>query len=454
MGERGLNTVKEKKRLLSGTQILALSFLGVILVGALLLCLPISSRSGEWTGFFDACFTATSATCVTGLVVFDTYTYWSLFGQLVILLMIQIGGLGLMTLMALFALLARRHIGLAERRLVHQTAGHLQHGGMSSLLRHILCGTLIMETLGTAVLSLRFCPQMGWGRGLYNAAFHSISAFCNAGFDLMGRQKPFASLTGYATDPLVSLTVCALVVIGGIGFVVWADLLHHRWHFRQYSLHSKIVLTTTAVLLLTGWISFYFLEADHSMSGMSHGERILASLFQSVTTRTAGYNSVDQQALSNPGSLLTVCLMFIGGSPGSTAGGIKTMTVALTVLSVMSIANNRRDPTVFRRRIEEEQVKQALGILAIYAALVLASVTAISIWEPKGMRAILFEVVSALGTVGLTVDGSGTFTAASRVILMLLMYIGRIGGLSLVLILAEKKGRVLLDRPVEKILIG
>lgn len=446
--------MKEKIKRPSNTQIIAVSFLGVILVGTVLLCLPISSRLGQWTGFFDACFTATSATCVTGLVVFDTYTHWSLFGQLVILIMIQIGGLGLMTLMASLTVFARRRMGLQERRLLVQSSGTLQYGGLFSLLRQILCGTLIFEGIGAILLMLRFCPQMGFGRGLYYAVFHAVSAFCNAGFDLMGRQRPFSSLTAYVADPLVCLTLSALIIIGGIGFIVWGDTWRNRWHIRRYSLHSKIVLLTTAVLLLFGWVAFYFAEGNHAMAGMSHGERVLAALFQSVTTRTAGFNTIDQQALSNPGSILSVFLMLIGGSPGSTAGGIKTMTVALIALAVISIADNRRDPTAFRRRIDEQQVKQALGILAIYIVLILASVTLISIWEPKGLRAILFEVASAVATVGLSIDGSASFTAASRVILILLMYIGRIGGLSLVLMLAEKKDRVLLDRPVEKILVG
>lgn len=447
--------MRKKKRQISNTQLISLSFAGIILLGALLLCLPISSKSGEWTGFLPACFTATSATCVTGLAVFDTFTHWSLFGQIVILCMIQIGGLGLMTLMASLALLLRRRINLQERRLLLQSSGNLEYGDLSRVLKRILLGTAVIEGTGAAILAVRFCPQMGWGQGIYNAVFHSVSAFCNAGFDLMGKGKPFSSLTAYTNDPLVTLTVCGLIILGGIGFIVWDDILRNGVHFRRYSLHSKIVLTATAVLLVGGWVIFFLTERDHAMAGMSIGERLLASFFQSVTTRTAGFNTVDQNALSNSGSIVTVILMLIGGSPGSTAGGIKTMTVAVALLAVFSIAKNRKDTTAFRRRIDEQQVKQALAILAIYTLLFLAATTVICVVEPaKALKSVVFEVASAVATVGLSLDGSGSFLPVSQVILALLMYIGRIGGLSLVLMLAEKRETAPLERPEEKILIG
>lgn len=447
--------MKAKKRKLSNTQLIALSFLGVILLGAALLCLPISSANGEWTPFLDACFTATSATCVTGLIVFDTCTYWSLFGQLVILCMIQIGGLGLMTVMASLALFMKRRINLQERRLLLQSSGNLQYGDLSRMLKQILLGTLLFEGVGAVLLAIRFCPQMGMAEGIYNAVFHAVSAFCNAGFDLMGKYQPFSSLTAYVGDPLVSITVCALIIIGGIGFLVWDDIRRNGIHLKRYSLHSKIVLVTTCILVVGGWIAFFLFEQDHALKGLPLGEQVLAAFFQSVTTRTAGFNTIDQQALSNPGSILTVMLMLIGGSPGSTAGGIKTMTVAVALLAVFSIAKNRRDTTVFRRRIDEQQVKQALAILAIYTLLFLVATTAISVWEPaKGLKSIVYEVSSAVATVGLSLDGSGSFLPASKIVLILLMFIGRIGGLSLVLMLAEKRETAPLERPEEKILIG
>ena len=436
------------------TRVIAFTFLMIIAIGTLLLCLPVAARDGRWTSLPDAAFTATSATCVTGLVVFDTYTHWSVFGQLVILAMIQIGGLGFMTFIAAFSMMLRRRIGLQERRLLMQSSGNMQYDGVLTLIRRVVCGTVLIEAAGAALLSLRFCREMGVPRGIYTAVFHAVSAFCNAGFDIMGQRQPFGSLTAYAGDALVSLTLCALIIVGGIGFLVWEDVLRHGIHVKQYSLHSKIVLVTTGILIFFGWVAFFFLEKNHSMAGMSVGERVIASLFQSVTTRTAGFNTVDQASLSNAGTVLSVFLMLVGGSPGSTAGGMKTMTLAISFISIFGMAKNRRDVIAFRRRLDEQQVRQALIIVGVYTVLVLCSVTAISIWEPEGLRAITFEVVSALATVGLTAVGTAQFTLLSRMILMILMYVGRLGGLSLVLMLAEQRTIVPLDRPTEKVLIG
>lgn len=439
---------------LSNTTLIALSFLGVILTGAFLLTLPVASRTGEWTPFLDALFTATSASCVTGLIVVDTCVHWSVFGQLVVITMIQIGGLGLMTLMASLALLAKQRIGLKGRQLLLQSSGNLQYGDLTTVLKHILIGTVTIEGAGAVLLAIRFCPQMGFVRGVYNAVFHSISAFCNAGFDLMGKYRPFGSVSGYADDPLVMLTLAFLIIIGGIGFIVWEDVLKHGIRLKRYCVHSKIVLTVTAVLLVGGMVLFFVTEQNHALAGIPLGEQILAAFFQSATTRTAGFDAIGQTELSNAGSIGTVVLMLVGGSPGSTAGGIKTMTIAVAVLTVIAIAKNRKDTTAFRRRIDEQQVRQALAILAIYITLLLAAVTLMSMWEPKGLKSIVFEVASAIATVGLSYDGSATFTPASQVILILLMYIGRIGGLSLVLMLAEKREAAPLDRPTEKILVG
>ncbi len=442
------------KKRISNTALIALSFLCIILTGAVLLSLPVASRAGTWTPFLDALFTATSATCVTGLIVVDTCVHWSVFGQLVIIVMIQIGGLGLMTLMASLALLMKQRIGLKGRQLLLQSSGNLQYGDLTKVLKHILLGTAIFEGAGALLLALRFCPQMGFVRGVYNAVFHAISAFCNAGFDLMGKYQPFGSVTGYADDPLVMLTLTALIIIGGIGFIVWEDVLKNGIHVKRYCLHSKIVLATTAVLLFGGATVFFITEKKAALSGLPFGKQLLGAFFQSVTTRTAGFDAIGQTSLSSAGRIVTVVLMLIGGSPGSTAGGMKTMTVAVAVLTVAAIAKNRKDTVAFRRRIGEEQVRQALGILAIYTVLLLGAVTVMSMWEPKGLTAIVFEAASAIATVGLSFDGSGTFLPVSQGILILLMYIGRIGGLSLVLMLAEKQPSAPLDRPQEKILIG
>ncbi len=442
------------KKRISNTALIALSFLGIILLGAVLLTLPVASRTGGRTPFLDALFTATSATCVTGLIVVDTCVHWSVFGQLVILAMIQIGGLGLMTVMASLALLMKHRIGLQGRQLLLQSSGNLQYGDLTKVLKHILLGTVMFESIGAVLLALRFCPQMGFVRGVYNAVFHAVSAFCNAGFDLMGKYQPFGSVTGYADDPLVMLTLTSLIIIGGIGFIVWEDVLKNGIHVKRYCLHSKIVLTTTAVLLLGGAVLFFVTERSAALAELPFGKQLLGAVFQSATTRTAGFDAVGQTTLSRAGCIVTVVLMLIGGSPGSTAGGIKTMTIAVAVLTVSAIAKNRKDTVAFRRRIGEEQVRQALGILAIYTAILLGAVTLMSMWEPKGLTAIVFEAASAIATVGLSFDGSATFLPASQAVLILLMYIGRIGGLSLVLMLAEKQPSAPLDRPQEKILIG
>lgn len=442
------------KKRISNTALIALSFLGIILLGAVVLTLPAASRAGTWTPFLDALFTATSATCVTGLIVVDTCVHWSVFGQLVILAMIQIGGLGLMTMMASLALLMKRRIGLKGRQLVLQSSGNLQYGDLTNVLKHILVGTALVESVGAVLLALRFCPQMGFVRGVYNAVFHSISAFCNAGFDLMGKYQPFGSIAGYANDPLVMLTLSALIIIGGIGFIVWEDVLNHGVHIQKYCLHSKIVLTVTAGLLLGGTALFLVTEQQAALAQLPWTQQLLGAFFQSVTTRTAGFDAIGQTSLSHAGRIVTVVLMLIGGSPGSTAGGMKTMTVAVAVLTVSAIAKNRKDTVAFRRRIAEEQVRQALAILAIYTTLLLGAVTVMSMWEPKGLTSIAFEAASAIATVGLSFDGSATFMPLSQGILIVLMYIGRIGGLSLVLMLAEKQPSAPLDRPQEKILIG
>ena len=283
--------LKLMKHRLTYTQIITFSFLLVILAGALLLCLPISSAQREWTPFLDSFFTATSATCVTGLVVVDTFTHWSFFGQLVILLLIQIGGLGFMTVMTMFAIFMHRRISLHKRRLLMQASGNLQLNGVTTLIRKIIIGTAFFEGAGTLILAVRFCPKMGFGTGLWNALFHSVSAFCNAGFDLMGKYEKFSSFTTLRSDVVVQLTLMALIVIGGIGFFVWSDLIKCKWHVKRYTLHTKIVLATTVFLILAGWLGFYFLERNGALAGLHEGEKLLAALFQSVTTRTAGFNT-------------------------------------------------------------------------------------------------------------------------------------------------------------------
>lgn len=446
--------LKFKRHKLTYTQIIAGSFLLVIFAGALLLCLPVSSSVHEWTPFLDSFFTATSATCVTGLVVVDTYMHWSFFGQLVILALIQIGGLGFMTVMTMFTIFMHKRISLHKRRLLMQSAGYLQLNGVTTLIRKIIRGTILFEGAGTLLLATRFCPKMGFWEGLWNALFHSVSAFCNAGFDLMGKYGEFSSLTTFQSDIVVQLTVMGLIVIGGIGFFVWADLVKCKLHFKRYALHTKIVLTTTLFLILSGWIGFYLLEQEGALAGLNEGEKLLGALFQSVTTRTAGFNTIDQAALTDGGGILSIVLMLIGGSPGSTAGGIKTATIFIVLLNVVASVRNKDSITVFKKRISDDTVKQACSITTIYIILALVSAVAIMALESIELECALFETSSAIGTVGLTMGITPSIGAASKIILAFLMYAGRVGGLSLALAFSTERVDPDIQRPTEKVLVG
>ncbi len=446
--------MKIKRRKFSYTQLIVLSFLCVIVAGALILCLPISSAERVWTHPLDAFFTATSATCVTGLVVVDTYTHWSLFGQITILLLIQIGGLGFMTIMTLFAFITHRRISLHQRKLLMQSAGNYQLNGVMSLIQKILIGTGILEGAGAVLLAFRFIPLMGFWEGLYNAIFHSVSAFCNAGFDLMGKYGQFSSLTTFRDDPYVQIIIMSLIVIGGVGFFVWSDLLKCKFHMKKYTLHTKIVLTTTVFLLVTGALGFFFLEKDASMADLPLWERILASVFQSVTTRTAGFNTVDQMALSEGGSMLSIVLMLIGGSPGSTAGGMKTTTLFVVALHIIATMRNRDDIHVFKKRIHDETVKQAAAIAGIYMIFATVAATLVLAVEPCGMKEVLYEVSSAIGTVGISMGLTTALSSFSHILLVLLMFVGRVGGLTFALAFSTESTAADIQRPSEKVLVG
>lgn len=439
---------------LTSTQIIALFFVAVIAIGTLLLCLPIASKSREWTPLLDSAFTATSATCVTGLIVRDTFTHWSLFGQLVILTMIQIGGLGVMTIIMTFSVFAKKKISLYERKLLMQSAGTIRASEIIRLLRQITKVTLICEGAGAVILATRFCPELGIVKGLYYSVFHAVSAFCNAGFDLMGRYGQFSSLTPFYSDITVNITVCALIICGGIGFIVWQDIVTHGIKFKKYSLHSKIALTTSAALILSGWLIFFLVERNYSLSTLSTGEKILAAFFQSVTSRTAGFNTVPLNRLSGAGVVLMSVLMMIGGSPGSTAGGIKTTTVAVMFFELIAAAKGDKDTVIFKRRLEDDTVKRAGAIISAYTAAVIIALIAISSAENLPLSDVLFEVASAVGTVGLTVGITPSLSSFSHIILMLLMFAGRIGGLTIIVAFAERREHAKLTRPTEKILIG
>ncbi len=446
--------MKFSKPKLTQTQIIVLFFAAVILCGTILLCLPVSSRSREWTPLLDSAFTATSATCVTGLIVFDTFTHWSLFGQLVILTMIQIGGLGVMTTIAMFAVFAKRKINIYERKLLMASAGTIRTNGVIKLLKQIVKITFICEGIGALLFATRFCPEFGIAKGAYYSVFHAVSAFCNAGFDLMGVYGEFSSLTPFYNDITVNLTACLLIVSGGLGFIVWQDIIEHRLKIKQYSLHTKIVLITSAALLLGGWLFYFIFEKNASLAQMSTGEKILASFFQSVSSRTAGFNTAPLDKLSASGTVLMSVLMLIGGSPGSTAGGIKTTTVAVMIIELVAVARGHKDTVVFKRKLEDDTVKRSGAIISVYAAAVIFAVCAICALESMPLNDVVFEVASAAGTVGLTAGITASLSSASHIILMLLMFAGRIGGLSLVIAFAERREHAKLTRPTEKILIG
>ena len=437
---------------MTNTRIIAISFALVILVGTILLCTPFASADGTWTHPIDALFTATTSTCVTGLITLDTGTHWSLFGQIVILCLVQIGGIGFMTVITLFSFFVHHQVSLHERRLLLQSMGSFQMSGVMATFRQILIGTFLVEGIGAAVLSYRFYPMYG-GKGIWYAVFHSVSAFCNAGLDLLGAEGS-SSLSMFRNDPLVIFTIMFLIVIGGLGFLVWDDLLRNAFRFRKLRLHSKLVLCVTGVLLLGGCLFFYLTEYDHAFAGMSQGERWMSALFQSVTTRTAGFLTVDQTTLSDTGFIGSICLMFVGGSPGSTAGGIKTTTAALFLLSILRFAQNKDTVVLGKRRIQNRIVRQAGAIVGVYLIMVIVATSLICALEEASLPSVVYETVSAVATVGLSMNLTPTLCIGSKLVLIFLMYAGRLGGLSLFLALGETAKAEPLERPTESVLIG
>lgn len=439
---------------LNQVQYIALGFFFIILAGSLILTLPIASQSGEWTPFLDSMFTATSATCVTGLVVYDTFTHWNVFGQLVILLLIQIGGLGFITVGVGFSMAFRRRIGLRQRDLLKESINAMEIGGIVKLSRKIFIGTALCEGVGALLLATRFIPEFGLVKGIYYSIFHAISAFCNAGFDLMGGQQPYASFTAYATDPVINITLMLLIIVGGLGFVVWSDVVSKRFRWKNYSLHTKMVISVTLLLIFGGALFLFLFEQGGTISGMSTGNQILASLFGSVTARTAGFNTVDTGALQPESKLLTIALMFIGGSPGSTAGGVKTTTIAVILIYVVSNLRGESGCNVFHRRIGDEVIKRASMVFCLNLFLGLTSVTLILATSNLHMSDVLFEVYSAISTVGMTTGITRDLNVVGRIVIIILMYCGRIGSMTFALSLVAKPEAKGLSLPEEKITIG
>ena len=439
-----------RKRRLSSFQIIILGFAGVILLGALLLMLPISTTGGNVTPFNETLFTATSAVCVTGLVVQDTGSYWSTFGQAVILALIQIGGLGVVTVAASFALLSGRKISLMQRSTMQDAISAPKVGGIVRLTRFILRGTFLIELLGALAMLPVFCRDYGW-RGIWMAVFHSISAFCNAGFDILGTESNlYPSLTGYAGSPVINVTIMLLIVVGGIGFLTWDDICENKWQLHRYRMQSKVILVTTGLLIFLPAVFFFFSD----FSALSAGNRLLASFFQSVTPRTAGFNTVNLSAMSGASQGVMILLMLIGGSPGSTAGGMKTTTLAVLIANATATFRQRDSAQFFGRRVDCSAVKTAATILTMYLVLFFGGAVFISVYENLPLSACLYETASAVGTVGLTLGITPQLRIPSQMVLILLMYLGRVGGLTLIYaaLSSKKAGNAML--PQEKITIG
>lgn len=439
---------------LTQVQMIAIGYVLIILCGALLLMLPISTRDGAGTSFIDAAFTSASASCVTGLVVADTCQNWTVFGQCVILILIQIGGLGFMTIGVFFAVLLRRKIGLWTRGALQESVNILQIGGIVRLAKKIIMGTLFFEGVGALLLAIRFHERFGWLKATYYGIFHSVSAFCNAGFDLMGVDEPYSSFTGYYDDWLINLTIMSLIVIGGIGFFVWNDLSIHKLHFKHYRLHTKIVLTTTAVLIFGGAALFYIFESNNLLVGMSEHGKILSSLFSSVTARTAGFNTIDTASLEGSSKMLSMVLMFIGGSPGSTAGGIKTTTFVVLLAYIGANLKNNNSCNVFGRRLAEGTIRKASTVLCTNLFLSITATIIITAVQSLPLTDVLFEVISAMGTVGMSTGITRELNWISQAVLIFLMYCGRIGSLTFALSFKGHKQEAPVMQPIEDITIG
>ncbi len=436
------------KRKLSSIQIIALGFLIMILLGSGLLMLPFSAHRQLSLG--EALFTATSASCVTGLVVTDTACTFTFFGQVVLLLLIQTGGLGFMTMAMLFLHLFRRKMRLREKEIILESLNSSRIRDVPALIRFILKGTFLIESIGAILLAIRFVPLLGLGKGVWYAVFHSVSAFCNAGFDLMGTVTgPYSSLTLFADDWLAGLTIILLIQLGGFGFLVWSDVLENTFQFKRWNLHTKLVLFVNTILVLAGALLFFFLEPEGPFSS-----RLIRALFDSVTPRTAGFNTVDTAALSSGSKLLTIVLMFIGGSPGSTAGGIKTTTAAVMLFFAFSQARRSRSVSVFGRSIRKDALEKATAVFFYNLTLAVGGAAFILLIQQLPLEDVLFETFSAIDTVGMTTGITRDLYPVSRIIIALLMYLGRVGSTSFAVALVERGARPSVDYPPGDIMVG
>jgi trk system potassium uptake protein TrkH len=445
-----MNRIEKIK--LNPAQVLVLGFGTLILIGATLLNLPIASADGKSIGFVDALFTSASAVCVTGLVVVNTATHWSIFGKVVILILIQVGGLGLMTMATLVALVLGRKITLKERLIIQEEMNSTSLSGLVKLTKYVIISTVTIEGIGALLLSLRFIPTYGVVKGIWFSVFHAISAFCNAGFDLTGE-----SMIPFVDDILVNITVMSLVIIGGLGYFVYIDITQNK-RFKRFSLHTKLVLIISGALLLLGFLVIFILEYNNpeTLGKLSFKGKVLASAFQSMTPRTAGFNSVDTGKLTDSVAFLTIIFMIIGGSPSSTAGGVKTTTVGLLILAVISVVKGDQDIEIYRKRVPHDIAYRALAITGVALVIVIGVAMVLSITENTSFLDVLFETASAFGTVGLSRGLTPNLSIIGRLIITFTMFAGRVGPLTMVFAFAkkqrEKKGTY--RYPEERILVG
>lgn len=435
---------------ITSSQIIVLGFLGAILLGALLLMLPFATADGKGAAFADALFTATSATCVTGLIVQDTATYWSGFGQAVILVMIQIGGMGVVTMAVAISVASGKKIGLMQRSTMQEAISAPQLGGIVKLTGFILKTTAIIEGTGALIMAPVFIKEFGFPKGIWYAVFHSISAFCNAGFDLMGAKEKYSSLTYFIGNPLINIVIMTLIIVGGIGFLVWQDVKTNKFHLHKYRMQSKLVLITSAILIVLPAVCFFFSDFKE----MPMLTRIFGSIFQSVTTRTAGFNTADLTKLGSGNTALMIVLMLIGGSPGSTAGGMKTTTLAVLLLTAVSVFRRKEHTNFAGRSIADSVLRNAIAIVTMYVTLFLAGGVIITVIEKLPMMTCMFETASAIGTVGLTLGITPSLGPVSRIILIFLMYIGRVGGLTLIFSALTTSQSNMARLPQEKLTVG
>ncbi|AVQ39600.1 Trk family potassium uptake protein [Clostridium botulinum] len=445
--------IPHMRRRFTPVQILAIGFAIVIFVGAILLSLPISSQTGQRTPFLDCLFTSTSAVCVTGLIVVDTGTHWTYFGKTVIMLLIEVGGLGFMSFATLLALLVGKKITLKERLVMQEALNTFNIQGLVKMARYILLFTLSIQGGGALLLSTQFIPKYGLAKGLYYSIFHSISAFCNAGFDLFGN---FNSLTGVYDNTVIILVIAFLIIIGGLGFYVWYEIYHYKGH-RKLSTHSKLVLSATALLLSVGTVLMFIFESRNpgTMANMTFGNKVLSSFFAAVTPRTAGFNSISTSDMTMAGKFLTIILMFIGGASGSTAGGIKVTTAGVLIMTVVCVVKGKQDTEINKRRISKEIVYRALAITIISLTLVITVTMILSITEVKfPFEYYLYEATSAFGTVGITLGLTTKLSAIGKIVILLTMYAGRVGPLTLAIAFARKLKNSSIKYPEEKILVG